>query len=235
MARRLSRSERQEQTREKLVAAAQRVFLRRGFHGAALNEVAEAAGFTTGAVYSNFSDKDELFLAVLDAENARRFPLHAQLSAEAESFEAAIRASIREYVEHAKQFPGWAGVYVEFWTHASRRPELRRLMAERQAALLTTAAQRIEALAARFQLELIVPARDAARGFYALSRGLGLEHLLGLAPVSPETFETLALALTQGLARPRTDHQGDDDGPRTVLQPASKRARRRTRSRNDGP
>ena len=54
------------------------MFLRQGFHGASLDEIAEAAGYTTGAVYSNFKGKDDLFLAVLDAEATRRFPLHTE-------------------------------------------------------------------------------------------------------------------------------------------------------------
>ncbi len=43
--------------------AARTVFLRRGFHGASLDEIAEEAGYTKGAVYSNFAGKDDLYLA----------------------------------------------------------------------------------------------------------------------------------------------------------------------------
>jgi AcrR family transcriptional regulator len=55
MVTRLTRSQRQEQTRAQLLDAALPVFLRRGFHGASLDEIAEEAGYTTGAVYSNFT------------------------------------------------------------------------------------------------------------------------------------------------------------------------------------
>jgi AcrR family transcriptional regulator len=50
-------SQRQEQTRSQLLEAALRVFLRHGFHGASLDEIAEEAGYTTGAVYSNFKGR----------------------------------------------------------------------------------------------------------------------------------------------------------------------------------
>ena len=125
MVTRLSRSQRQEQTRAQLLDAALRVFLRRGFHGASLDEIAEEAGYTTGAVYSNFKGKDDLFLAVLEAEAHRRFPLHSVLMLDASSIEEGLRASAREMAQYAREHPGWTGVYVEFWTHASRRPELR--------------------------------------------------------------------------------------------------------------
>src|SRR5271163_4144869 len=57
---------RRQLTREALVASARDVFAQRGFHAASLEEIAEAAGFSRGAVYSNFENKEELFFAVLD-------------------------------------------------------------------------------------------------------------------------------------------------------------------------
>src|ERR671936_541012 len=66
MATRLTRGERKDRTKTDLVEAARAVFLRRGFHTASLDEIAEEAGYTKGAVYSSFGSKDELFLAVLD-------------------------------------------------------------------------------------------------------------------------------------------------------------------------
>ena len=63
-----TRRERQEQTRELLLDAAAMVFARRGYHEASVEEIASEAGFSTGAVYSNFSGKEELFLALADRE-----------------------------------------------------------------------------------------------------------------------------------------------------------------------
>lgn len=63
----LSRQESQRQTREALVFAAREVFAHDGYHGANLELIARAAGFSKGAVYSNFDGKAALFLAVMDA------------------------------------------------------------------------------------------------------------------------------------------------------------------------
>ena len=68
----LTRRERQEQTRELLLDAAAMVFARRGYHEASVEEIASEAGFSTGAVYSNFSGKEELFLALADREVEER-------------------------------------------------------------------------------------------------------------------------------------------------------------------
>ena len=56
---------RRAHTQERLMAAAVRVFAQRGIIGASVEEICEAAGFTRGAFYSNFADKDELVLALI--------------------------------------------------------------------------------------------------------------------------------------------------------------------------
>ena len=80
---RLTRAERKEQTRADLVAAARRVFGRQGFHAATLDDIADEAGDSKGAVYSNFEGKDELFLAVLDARYEGILRTHRTLLREA--------------------------------------------------------------------------------------------------------------------------------------------------------
>lgn len=61
----MSRRAKKEGTRRRLIDAAAEVIAERGFHAASLMEVASRAGLTTGAVYSNFRSKEDLFLAVI--------------------------------------------------------------------------------------------------------------------------------------------------------------------------
>lgn len=187
------------------------MFLRRGFHGASLDEIAEEAGYTTGAVYSNFKGKDDLFLAVMDAEVQRRFPLNIALMLDAPSIEEALRASAREMAQYAREHPGWTGVYVEFWTHASRRPELRRRVAEQHERLLDTVGGLVAEWASRWGVEFKLPTREVIRGTYAISRGLGLEALLSDELTAVDEFEEMFLAYAMGLirARPGTDPPGE--------------------------
>jgi len=74
MRNRISRKESQLQTREHLLDAALQVFSRRGYYAASVDEIAAEAGYSKGAVYSNFSNKEELFLALID----RRFATESQ-------------------------------------------------------------------------------------------------------------------------------------------------------------
>jgi len=71
MPQRLTRKESQLQTRERLMDAALEVFSRQGYYATSVDEVAAQAGFSKGAVYSNFSSKEDLFLALIDRNFAR--------------------------------------------------------------------------------------------------------------------------------------------------------------------
>ena len=75
-------------TRRHLLDAAATVFARQGFHGASLDDVAAVAGFTKGAVYSNFASKDDLFLAVFEDRYAReQDEMHRVLTEEEQPYE----------------------------------------------------------------------------------------------------------------------------------------------------
>src|SRR3984957_17845670 len=68
--RRLNREQSRANTRDRLLAAARSVFAQRGFHGASVEEIAAEAGYSTGALYSNFGGKEDLFLDLMEREIA---------------------------------------------------------------------------------------------------------------------------------------------------------------------
>ncbi|MFN3228870.1 MAG: TetR/AcrR family transcriptional regulator [Asticcacaulis sp.] len=55
-------------TRKKVMDSARDLFITRGFEAATIRDIASGAGLSTGAVFANFRDKTDLFLAVLEAE-----------------------------------------------------------------------------------------------------------------------------------------------------------------------
>src|SRR6185503_8496613 len=95
---RLTQAQRKQRTRADLVATARTVFIERGFHGASLDEIAERAGYSKGAVYSNFTGKDDLFLAMLDAQFEQRARVLADVIFDEESLEDSYRAVARSMV-----------------------------------------------------------------------------------------------------------------------------------------
>jgi AcrR family transcriptional regulator len=116
---RLSRAERQAQTREELLDAAMRLFTRRGFHATSLDQVAAEAGYTKGAVYSNFRSKEDLFFALYER----------RVEAVVEQTRAELRRA--DPIEFAgavlarRVDDGWLAVFFEFWAHVLRNAELR--------------------------------------------------------------------------------------------------------------
>jgi hypothetical protein len=148
---------------------------------------------------------------VLDSEAQRRFPLHTELMLHAGSIEDGLRASAREMVRYARDHPGWTAVYVEFWTHASGRPELRRRVAEQHERLLDTVGGLVAEWAGRWGVTFRLPAREVVRGTYAISRGMGLETLLAGEPEAMGQFEEMFVAYAMGLieGRPGADPPGE--------------------------
>jgi AcrR family transcriptional regulator len=200
--RRLTRPEQRERTRGDLLTAARAVFERRGFHRASLDEIAEAAGYTKGAVYSHFTGgKDELFLAVLDRHIDERVPTYERTILDNDSFEGALRAIARRLAALGDEDPDWTPLLVEFWTHASHRPELRAAVRERDERQLAAIAAYIEALADRHGLAWTMPPIEVVRGSSALARGMGLERLVDPDAPLGARFEELFVTLMTGLAR----------------------------------
>jgi AcrR family transcriptional regulator len=214
MPQRLSRQERKERTRADLVATAREAFLRHGFHGASLEEIAEHAGYTKGAVYSNFSGKDELFLAVLDAHAARRRRAYVDVALDAPTMEQGLRAIAREMVSGERADPRWVPVLIEFWTHASRDPELRRQVSRRHEQSLDAIGVLLQTLAERHGAGYRVSARDLARGSAAQQIGMELERLIDPEGNDPEVFEELFLGFVLGFTTSRPTPVDDDRSPR---------------------
>ena len=199
---RLSRPERRERTRGDLLAAARTVFERYGFHRASLDQIADEAGYTKGAIYSHFpGGKDALFLAVLDRHIDERVPTYAEILLSQDSFEASLRAIARHLVALGAKDPGWTPLLVEFWTHASHDADLRAAVQERNDRQMRAIAALIDDLAARHGVTYALPTVEVVRGSSALARGMGLERLVSPDAPLGATFEELFVAQMTGLAR----------------------------------
>jgi AcrR family transcriptional regulator len=178
MAVRLSRAERREQTRQELLTAAEACFVTRGFHASSVDQVAERAGYTKGAVYSNFAAKEDLFFAVyerrVDQALTEVVPGLRQAGAE-RAFDWLATTTI----ERRGRDDGWLAVFFEFWAHVLRHPELRDRFAAIHARLLEPLADALRQLAEDRGLALPsdVTASQVVLAWNAMEVGLGLERL----------------------------------------------------------
>lgn len=178
-----TRAERSAQTRGELLAAAERRFFVHGYHGTTLDDIADDAGYTKGAVYSTFKSKAGLFLALFDEVTERRLAQLRELLAPHDDEEARLRAlGSRPVDDRNTQFLLLA---IEFWTHAAREPAV------------------LEEFSARYRsfrdgLAELGP-RDSALGqerwamvTLALANGLALERL-----IDPDGVPTDLMAAVQ--------------------------------------
>ena len=202
MAQRSLRAERKERTKAELIDAARSVFLRRGFHGASLDEIAEEAGYTKGAVYSNFDGKDDLFLAILGDYFRRRAEAYVGIVFDHDDIEESYRAVARFWREANEAEPEWARLIAEFYVHASRNETLRIAAHEVRERGLDAIAAVVDALAEHHGVQFTLPTRELARGGGALNRGLSIEQLLD--PELPAAvFEEMHVAYMRGVTKPR--------------------------------
>ena len=195
-----TRRQPRERTRADLLETARRVFEERGFHAASLDEIAEAAGYSKGAIYSNFHGKDELFLAVLTEHVERRIRALVAVPLDGKDFEAGVRAVARSGAQFGRRDPQWTPLLVEFWIHVSPRDDLRRAVLDMHEHQLDALAELVAELGRRHGKTWRIPPREVVRGTGAMGRGLALERLLDPDTSYAETYEELFVAATLGVA-----------------------------------
>src|SRR5580658_10966151 len=142
MSSRLSRAEQTERIRAALLASARRVFLERGYHGASVDQIAEAAGFSTGVVYSQFGGKADLFLALLEARIAERAADNMR-AVEGLTGDKGIARLLEHAASVDRAEPEWGLLVVEFRVHAVRDPGLAVRFADAHQRTLAGAEQQI--------------------------------------------------------------------------------------------
>jgi AcrR family transcriptional regulator len=174
---RLTRAEKQVQTRTRLIDAAARVFARRGFQAATVEEIAERAGYSHGAVYSNFAGKEELFLAVFERYMAQRIDEVTRASEVQGTFPERARAAADQWMERFGEDRETFLLHLEFMIHAARNPKLSKQLGERMAVLRLEVERRIAERAAKTATPLPLPPAELALILRALGIGLAVEAL----------------------------------------------------------
>lgn len=205
--RRLRRNEQKAATRARLLDAATRVFARKGYHAASLEQVAEEAGFSKGAVYSNFASKQELF-SVLLAERCQGSLLTVTTGASGSGALADRLDRIgRAVLERCERDRDWTLLFIEAWAHAARTPGLGQFAEVYQQARGAVAGL-IGAQASRLGVELPIPAELLASLCIAVTEGLALQSLVDPGRVPPEAAGGALRLLLAALVAADQQHQG---------------------------
>src|SRR5271157_1314345 len=123
---RLTREESKELTRLRLIESAEQLFIRRGFDDASVDEISEMAGYSRGAFYSNFDNKEQVFLAVIDRRRPK--PLDDILQRVSEPVER--KAAVRTWYSNQWRLKDFIALRMEFSRRAFRDRSVRTHLAE---------------------------------------------------------------------------------------------------------
>lgn len=185
------------EVRRRLLDAAADEFAEHGFAAARLTEIARRAGFTKGAVYSNFASKQELF-AELFAD--RSLELAGRVLAEIAGLDisAAAGRSGETISAWLVGDPGWALLVLEFGVQAAREPAIAEAYLRERRSLRGQLQTLISERAAEWGIADRVDARTVAITLMALISGLMLEHAVDPDQVDREAVQAAVSGLFAG-------------------------------------
>lgn len=182
------------ETRRRVLDAAFEVFVDRGIAASSINDVAEAAGLTKGAVYSNFAGKDDLVLTLMTEHAESRLTAGLVGFAEAQNPEAALATAGAALVRELRADAGWHRLLAEYFAMAQHDPVLRDALRDRRRAARIAVAIELSKLADLFGGALPLPPEELALVLFALSNGVGVES--GIDPEAvPDDLLARVLAL----------------------------------------
>src|SRR5690349_15432222 len=187
----LTPDKRRQLTRAHLLDAAAQVFAQEGFHGASIDAIAAAAGFTKGAVYSNFKNKEDLFIALLEQRVER------QVDAVRDAMGG---ADYSEQELHEQWVPlttsmlwgdrEWTLLSLEFVLYAARNPEAARKLAALDRTSRELLVPIVEHQIGALGISIDIAAEDLVEIFFCLFNGISMRHVTDPETGSERLVET---------------------------------------------
>lgn len=182
----LTRHQKQAETRSSLLRSAAKLFCRHGLDGASVEEVAQDAGYTKGAFYSNFKSKEELFLVMLDERFADRLDSIDRMLGGPEGVDEQARLAAEDFIRSFRGEEDWKRLYFEFVAYAARNEEFRQELATRHRAMRARLTEIIGGWASGFEAKPPFPIEDIAAMADFMADGFLLDRM-----VDPELDEDL--------------------------------------------
>jgi AcrR family transcriptional regulator len=187
---RLTREDSRDQTTQRLLDAAQKLIAKKGLSAASVEDIAEAAGYTRGAFYSNFNSKGDLFIELLRRDHQKT---HMELDAlrsdelSLDHIQSRTRDLYGQVYHDNESFMNWTEARMLAARDAKFRGKLNALCAEKRGQI----AEFIEYFYKRAGVEAPVSPTALAMGFMALVEGMKLSMLSSPTDVPADTAESV--------------------------------------------
>ena len=204
--RRKTRAETQAETREKLLESARVAFGRRGFAAATLDEIAEGAGFSRGAFYSNFSTKEDLAVELMGQQMAQDVMRIGQVTRAADGPVETLAERLRAAFPDTEKTSDWELLRLEMLMLAQRNPAFAARCQELYKPQRERVAEAVRQLFAG--AGLVPPAEDEVIAYTIMSLRLGaalLHEAAGPVPLG-RIVETIFRGLS-AISRPAQLHK----------------------------
>ena len=195
---RLTRAERQAQTRQALIDAAAEVVIERGLAGASIERIAARAGYTRGAFHSNFESREDLFVELLQQRVYAQSATFAQgvIAGQGQITPRESGEAIAQFHAKAEQEAPWLiALWFELMAATRRDQRLRARAAEFWRSNLGVYVEAITSAAGEQGKELRFDPETVATAAIALDIGLAVQHYVDPERVGldlwPDAFEAL--------------------------------------------
>jgi AcrR family transcriptional regulator len=220
------REQHRARTREVLLDTAAQLFALKGFRATTLSQIADSAGATTGAVYSNFDGKEELFLAVLERHMEREAADYAERFATGGDLVESARSGGDAWMKLVAGEPTYFPLFVEAWRYALENPKFRRRFVTSRRKLILAVKTMVVEGSAQAGTPIDPDAADnIAMVIFALGHGLALQKILDPEHVPDELFgEALAAGVAVLAQFPPAAPSHDDEGRPCGRPPGSRSA-----------
>ena len=188
----------EQQVRDRIVAAALRVFSERGYRGATIQDVVRDSGLSVGAIYTYFKSKDELFLECCDLMTGGGLDALGTMLAGRETTADRLATAVAFFIESIDHAPeGGPGLVtlVQAWAAAESEPRLREMLIRRRERLVGAGQLLLREGVARGELPAWLDVDATARGYIALLDGLVLQRIEAGESYRPGELERQARAV----------------------------------------
>jgi AcrR family transcriptional regulator len=189
---RLTREESRAQTRANLIAVGRAHFLRYGLGGAVAETIAEDAGYSRGALYSNFDGKEELFLAVIHEQEVRRFEVFRSILNQESSSKERLRKMRDTFADWVTD-RDWIVLYAEFEVEALRNERIRKRFVELHRQTIRDGEELLRELLRTSEIILSMKSNDFLTAMLSFSHGLAVKQKILGAELSQKSTRTLIL------------------------------------------
>ncbi|HSK52083.1 MAG TPA: TetR family transcriptional regulator [Clostridia bacterium] len=188
----------EQEVRDRIVAAALRVFSERGYRGATIQDVVRDSGLSVGAIYTYFRSKDELFLECCDLMTGGGLDTLGTLLAGKETTAERLATAAVFYIDSIDEAPeGGPGLVtlVQAWAGAETEPRLRDMLVRRRERLVGAGQLLLREGVARGELPAWIDVDATTRAYIAMLDGMLLQRIEAGESFRPAELERQALAV----------------------------------------